>query len=325
MAIFEKYFKPRQTATEIDSVNAICFDESEVLALTKGIYSKIMYEVADRTSIPDSVDVGGYTASSYDSYSPAKDGLVGLVVDAMVLRRKVFYRKFLVQGVWLFEEVSLQEAIVNDVLMPDILELDFTKFNESMLLNRLMALMNSVLKSLSTNIIISTAVVYKIHALSEMIDNTQNTEALEKQIKSINDSLVQGEAGVLDAKSDISMPTLSTKPAEEAIGFIYKMVSHITGLPSSYLFSDVVGGLGDTSNSEENRLNVGLKRYFNAIWFGVLYSVYDTPFKYKVMVSDIDGMIKLYEFLAVNENITSEGKLVLAQDNSVLDADLLEF
>jgi hypothetical protein len=307
------------TNTEIMNVNGVCFDSRHESIMLTSIYKKIMLACAERASIPEGVDKSHYTLTQYNSISPAKKGLVSLLVRGMVKRDRVFYQKELIEnGSYLFTKIDNQDV---DEIGADILELDFTGFDESRVLELLLQLLTNVFRSLSNGVVISAALLLKIHKLSDMIDNSQNRAALIEQVEQLNTSLSSGRAGYIDAESELAFTSFDSKPATEATSFIFGLISMVTGLPSSYLFSDVVGGLGDMSKSEENRLNVALQSYFNDIMYGSLYSTFDKVFEYKQIITDIKSMVELFTWLETTELITEEEKRRVIVNNTTLSLE----
>lgn len=319
MSIFD-YFKKddvKATQTEI-KLDSICFDETFCNLSVMNLYSKIMHECADRAALPEDVSNDAYTGTVYDSYSPAKKGLVHIIVHAMANQKQVYYRKIkLSDGSYVFEKSNQHEAMNGTDIKPEYIELDFTSFYEAKILCLLYSLLGGVTQALSNGVSVSQAMLVKIHQLSEMVENSQNMEPLTRQLEQLNAALGGGGMGYVDAQSDVQSVTFDSSPSKVASEYIYGMISGITGVPASYLFSDVVGGLGDMSNSEERRLNVAMKRYFNSIMRGCLYSVFDRKFEYKMLVVDVDAMISLFAWIETTDLITDDAKKKVMINNTV--------
>jgi hypothetical protein len=323
--------KSPTTNTEINDVEAPCFSSEQGDLLLANLYSKILYEAMDRASLPKGVNKDAFTLTVYDSYSPAKRGLVTIVTEAMVRGHQRFYEMTTIDnGEVLYTRIlNPTEAYSgegdNAKLRPDVLELDFRDFYESDLLRVLYTLLNLVITSMSRGILVSQAVVFKIHELTQMIHNEQNMEAFTMQVTQLNESLVRGQTGVIDAESDITMPTMNVAPSQEGLSLVYGLIAHITGLPKEYLFSDVVGGLGDTSNSEEHRLNVALKRYFYSILSGTLYTTWNKVFEYKMLISNVEDLNSLITLVETTTILTDDAKTRVVTDNTVFNADDVVF
>jgi hypothetical protein len=315
------YFKKKvtnETKTEVQNVNGVCFSSDHCDNFLKSFYNKIMLECADRAALPEGVKKDAFTLTCYDSYSPAKLGLVSLIVDAMINSERKFYKKEIGKnGAYTFEEVKLTDNQLERI-DPNILELDFRAFTESALLCQLFLLLSGILSAMGNGVVISQAMLIKIHKLSEMIANAQNTEPLIEQLTQLNSSITQGRAGYIDAESSIEFAAYDPSNAEKAASFVFSLISTVSGVPASYVFGVVVAGLGDSSGGDEKRLDVALRTYFNGILAGCLYSVFDRTFQYKTTISDVPAMVELFTWLETTSMITEEAKHKLLIDNTVL-------
>jgi len=322
--MFANLFKTKKTVTEraVKDVEALQCDSSiTALTFARNMYKKILYECADRATLPKEIEKDIYTTTINNSYSPYKMGLIDLIVNAMIANSQVFYRKEKIKdGSYIFNRVSSYQ-VNTEKPDPHILELDFRNFSESKIIILLFSLLVNVLQAMSNGVQVSRALVIKINALSEMIQNAQNTEALEDQLNQLNNGITAGKTGYIDAKSSVDFAQYDPKPAQTASSFIYSLISTITGLPTSYLFSEVTGGLGDTSNSEEKRLNTSLKIYFNSICSGIFYSVFDRVFQFKQMIEDVDKLINLFSWIESTNLLTNDGVKKLLLDNTSLKRD----
>ena len=289
----------------------------------RSMYSKIMHECADRAMIPKEVKKEGYIVTVHDSYSPAKRGLVHIIVDAMLDCDHVFIRKEkLPNDVYIFHKVNQYDAKSADGRVDsDLIELDFRRFYEAKIVCLLFQLLGGVMQTLSNNVTVSGALLIKIHALSEMIANAQNQKPLLDQLQQLNDGLTQGRPGFIDAKSSLEFPKFDASPAESGASFIFSMISSITGLPSSYIFGEVVGGLGDSSNSDNRRMNSAISRYYHSIYSGVIYAVYDKLFDYKQIVDDVNALVSAFAFIETTQLLNANGKLKFMINNTGLDEE----
>lgn len=291
------------------------------------VYSKIMHECADRASIPEGVDKSAYTATVYDSYSPFKRGLVSLLVAGMINRDLSYYRikdGTGVKGAKLFDKITSSDALdEGGSIKAGVLELDFREFKESKVLEMLFSILSGILQSMSNGVTITQAVLFKIHELSKMMDNQQNMEPLIKQMRQINDAITQGLPGVLDAKSGIEFPEYDAAPAEQASALVFKLISSLTGLPASYLFGEVVGGLGDTSNSDETRMDAAVRQYYHPIYAPALLVVFNKPFEYQMPVSDWSEIVPLMKWIEETNLLTAEGKKrILLSSTPLTEGDI---
>ena len=322
---FNKIFSnPSNTATTtINSIDCLDFAGSKfAYTYTVAMYSKIMHECANRAMIPDAVQKNGYIITVHDSYSPAKEGMVSIVVAAMIECKRVYVKKEKVAGdVYIFHKVEHLNINQDEDLPADIIELDFRNFHEARVVVLLFDLLAGIMQTLSKNVTVSGGLVLKIHALSEMVANSQNMKPLLEQLEQINEGLTQGKSAYIDAQSSLEFPSFDAAPAEKSASFIYGMISSITGLPTSYIFGEVVGGLGDNSNSDQQRLNVAIRRYYFSIFSGVLYATYNHVFDYKQIVDDVNELITAFAFIESTQMLTPAGKLKFMINNTGMDEE----
>ena len=168
-----------KSANAVTEVQSLKFEGSFCTTYALSMYSKIMHECAMRAMIPDGIDKQGYTITVHDGYSPYKRGLVSIITAAMVANDHIFVEKVrLDNDVYLFNRVDKKDAYNGAEIRPDVIELDFSEFHEAKVICLLFTLLQNVMNTLSKNVTISGAMLIKIHALSEMIANTQNTQPL---------------------------------------------------------------------------------------------------------------------------------------------------
>ncbi len=141
------------------------------------------------------------------------------------------------------------------------------------------------------------------------------------QLAQLNEGLVSGRAGFIDAQSSLEFPAFDAGPAESATKFIFNMISSITGLPNSYIFGEVVGGLGDTSTGDKERMNSAISRYYHSIFSGVLYATYNKIFDYKQIVSDVNELITAFAFVETTTMLTDAGKLKFMINNTGMNEE----
>ena len=321
MGFFNKIRESKAVNSTISEVSSLCFDNAFGRVYAIAMYSKIMYACSKRAMIPESVDKNGYLLTVHNSYSPYKKGLVEWVVETMVDSQHIYLRKIrIADSTYTFEKVD--QTVVNsmgDEIDSDIVELDFREFKEAVIVKLLFSLLANVMQTISNNVTVSGALVFKIHKLSEMIANAQNKEPFLEQLTQINEGLTQGRPGYLDAESDIMFPSYDSKPAETSIKFIFSMISSITGLPNSYIFGEVVGGLGDNSTSDQQRFDTAIETYFLSIYSGVLYSVFDHVFDFKQSTGDINSLISAFAFIETTTLLNDAGKLKFMINNTGMD------
>lgn len=317
-----------KTITELADVNFINFDDDDFCTVfATSMYKKIMLECADRAVLPNSLDKTGYTATVYDSYSPYKSGLVSWVVYAMVGQRKIYLKINKIAGdIRTFEKATQQDAITEkNTLKPHYIELDFSKFKEAKIICLLFTLLGSVMVAMSKGVTASQSLLLKINALSEMIANSQNIEPLEKQIKSINDGLKDGKSSYVDAKSSVDFLVYDSANTEKAAKYIFSLISTITGEPASYLFGEVVGGLGGGDNGDEKRFEHATRGYFYNIFSGVLFNVYGENMEFRESPQDINELISLFTFVETTSILTPAGKLKFMVNNTAFDKEDFDF
>lgn len=305
-----------ETAGEINAVKVNDSGFSTVF-LTK-VYTQIMHECADRTSLPKDVDKSAYTLTVHDSFSPSKRGLVSLLVAGMINRTQKYYMpEETTLGDYIFKEVPTNEAVGKDgKVKARILELDFREFMESKVLTMIFDVLGGVMQATSNGVTISQAILLGIHELSQMTANEQNLEPLTRQLKQLTTSINNGKPGVIDAKSTLEFPKFDPAPAAEASKQLFNLISSLTGLPASYIFGEVVGGLGDTSKSDERRFDSAIRRYYHSIYAPSLRAVFLKSFEYKPLITEED--IKLLTWIENTRLLTPDGKKRIVMDNTSL-------
>ena len=311
-----------ETITEILDVNFLKFDDDDFCTVfATAMYKKIMLECADRAVLPNNVDKSGYTATVYDSYSPYKSGLVSWIVYAMVGQRKIYLKINVIGGeIRTFEKSTESEALTDkQLLKPDYIELDFRKFREAKVICLLFELLGAVMVAMSKGVTASQSLLLQINALSEMIANPQNLAPLEAQIKSINEGLKSGRSSYVDAKSNVDFLVYDSSNTEKAAKYIFSLISTITGEPSSYLFGEVVTGLGSGDNGDEKRFEHATRGYFYNIYSGVLFNVYGENMEFRESPQDINELISLFTFVETTTSLTDEGKLKFMLNNTAFD------
>ena len=315
--------RDKECITEIKDVDYLKFDDDDFCTvLATSMYKKIMLECADRAVLPNSIEKGGYTSTVYDSYSPYKSGLISWIVYAMVGMRKIFLKINSISGnAYTFELSNSNEALKNGKLRGDFIELDFTKFKEAKVICLLFELLGQVMVAMAKGVTASQSLLLKINALSEMIANTQNLEPLQAQIKSINEGLKEGKSSYVDAKSSVDFLVYDSTNTQQAADYIFSLISNLTGLPSSYLFAEVVTGLGSGDNGDAARLDTALRGYFYNILQGVLFNVYSENMEYKESPEDINTLISLFTFIETTTSLTDEGKLKFMINNTAFDKE----
>ncbi|HDM8140691.1 TPA: hypothetical protein P0E12_004981 [Vibrio harveyi] len=332
------WFKDRKTAKSLETadngdadlmdVTGCDFGENFRRSILRRIYGTILNECADRSIVPTGVKKESYLLTCFDSYAPFKQGLISIVVEALIRRQHVFYRKeSRTNGEFIFSKVTRLDAVGEDgdKISPDILELNFQKFHEAEALGLLIDLLGDVLKAMSKGVTVSQALVLKLYKLSEMIDNDQNLKALRAQLKNTNEKIRDGKAGVIDSNSEIDFMTYDSSPAEKAINLIFSMCSMITGLPKSYIFGEVVSSIGGGDSGDSTRENAAVKRYYYSVWGGVLYTVYDKAFEYKQPLENFALFQEVLSTLELTDALTPDAKKQFLVSNFNIDETGVDF
>ena len=320
------YFS-RSAAPDVDAMLSATITEigSSQVGLLFGdvylanIYSKILHECADRSTLPAELGEDIFQRTCYDSYTPSKKGLVSIMVAAMVSCKHIYVRKeTITDGVIIFHTVE-RSTIDTTELPADVIEFDFREFYEAKVLKLLFALLSTVLQTISNGVTVSGGLLLKMHALSEMIENSQNKKAVLEQIASINAGLTQGKGSFIDAQSEVEFPSFDSKPAEASASFLFSLISSLTGLPNSYLFGEVVSGLGNGDNGDTRRMNAAIKRYFHNIWQGAAHAVFDRVLQYKNIVDDLQQLVSVFAFIETTTLLTDDGKRNFIRNNTSIN------
>jgi hypothetical protein len=298
---------------ELRDINHVKFNDSFAKTYTKSMYQKIMYECADRAILPDNVDKSAYHFTVYNSVTPRRMGITSILIEAMIEREHLFLQKVPIEkrdvGRYRFDEITRETAFSdNGNIKPDVIELDFSEFEEVTAILLLFTLLKDVLLSTSKGVNLSQASLLKIHNLSAMMDTKESLEPMIEQIKEVNRSIRKGAMGCIDAKSSLEFVSHNTEPNVKASDFIFGLISSITGMPKSWLFGEVVTGLGSGDNGDEVRANSAIKRYFYDIYAGMVYSIYNRPFEYKTPTQDVSQLINMFTFVETSSLLTEDAK-----------------
>ncbi len=303
---------------EVESIACRGINNTFASVYTNAVYKKILLECAERAVIPNEIDHSGFSLSVYDSYSPKKNGLITIILDCLVNNNRVFFEALKISGVndgYIFTRIEESKAFKNDKIKPNIIELDFSLFEESRLVYLLFECLGFVLTALDKNITVANALIYKLHALSEQISHASSIEPIISQIKSLNDGIREGKGGYIDALSSIETIEIKTASAQQATDLIYGLIATIVGLPKSDLFGEVTTGLGNGDNGDERREHLAHRRYFHDILAGVLYSVWGRPFSYKTPPADLTSLIDAAAFIETTTLLTRNGKLKILKNH----------
>lgn len=290
-------------------------------------YQFVITEAVARASLPPGIDRDGLALTVNDSFSPYKRGLSSLVIKGILERSRRYYRKEDAgRKDYIFKEVTDNSHLneKGELTDPDVIELDFREFIESEVVGLLFETLSFTLQGMSNGATLGQAAILKIHKLSEMIANEQNMEPITAQLTQLNDSIRSGRPGVIDAESALEFPKYEVAPASEAAELIFSMIVTLTGVPASYIYGFVSGGLGDQAEGDERRLNSSIRRYFDNIVSGVLWAVYGKPFRYKTIIADVPAMVELFTWLETTTMITPEGKARILVDNTALDEEEID-
>ena len=306
-----------RTIPDVEGVACRGINDNFAIICTTTLYKKILLESAEKAAIPNEVDHAGFALSVYDSFSPAKKGLISILVDCIVNNRRIFIEKkdMPVKNSYTFVQIDEDKAFSNKKIKASVIELDFSNFIEARLIFILFECLGLVLSALDKNITISNALIFKIKDLSAQVASKSAIDPIVEQIKSLNSGIREGKGGFMDSGSSIDTVEIKTDAASRATNLIYGLIATIVGLPKSDLFSEVTTGLGSSDRGDERRANVGYKKYFHDVLAGVFYSVWDRPFSYKIPPVDLSALIDAAAFIETTSILTREGKLNILKNH----------
>lgn len=320
--------KAFSSISEIQSDN---FEDDFADQMTFSMYHKILSEAAERMFVPDEINRENVRLTLYDSYSPYKEGLLRRIVWCIVHQKRIYLKKIGIQdegGWFVFESAEQSQVLGKDgrAMSADYVELDFTKFNEVKNVKVLFKIMRRLMNLLSKGVKVSSTLLLKINKLSEMVNNPAEMQALEVQLKQINDGLsaVNGNGAYVDAGSEVGFTAYDSTPLDNAISTIYGILSNITGVSRSVIAGEVVTGLGSGDNGDEDRNNMAFKRYFYSVLFGVFYSVYLEKFGYQDP-ADVEKIQAVLDLISTSDILTDEAKIKFAVANSPFSKDDFDF
>lgn len=321
--LFEKWFgSAKEAVQKPEPLLAPQFDRTVFsVAYAAKFYQFVIGEAVARSSPADGLDRDALALTMNDSYSPYKRGLTSLIVKGILEQSRKYYRKEDAgRGDYLFKEVT-DSSHLNDkgeLTDPNVLELDFREFRESAVVGLLFETLSFTLQGVSNGVTLGQAAILKIHELSQMLDSGQNLEPIKSQLTQLNESIRSGRPGVIDAKSALEFPKYEVEPATRASDLIFSMIITLTGVPASYIYGFVSGGLGDQAEGDERRLNSAIRRYFDNVVSGCLWSVFNKPFHYKTIIADLQYMTELFTWVETTSILTEEGKKRIIMDNTAL-------
>ena len=308
MSLLDDIFRRNGKAPKMEAMKDPCKKNEFAKVATEVLYKRILQESCDHSLMPESVDAQGFETTVYSRSSMSSHGLIDIIIDAMINRKKVHLKKSLnssMRDFYVFEESNEQEAELAPV---DHVEIDFTNFLEAEAVYSLFWLMQEVIKASGNGIVLSQAIVLKISDLSQMIHNEQNLRPIIDQITQFNDGIRSGRTGFIDSGSSVESVDYNSEPAEKTKNFILDLISGITGTPRSFVFGEVKTGLGSGDDGDNRRLHAATKRYFFEILSPVLFQVYSKPFGFKKYVGDLNDLATIFALIEQTELISDEQK-----------------
>lgn len=305
--------KVANTVSEIETCGVFKSVLAEVM--TENLYTRIIHKCFSRAILPADVEKSAFNMTIYDSYSPFKNGLASIITFALVKQKQIFIKLSKTDNEVILFSV-LTDPTETEKTASDVIELDFTKFRQIEIINLLYCLIQAILTAIDKGVTISGAMLFKLHKLHEMTQNDSTQKVLAEQLTQLNDSITQGNAGYIDANSDIVFPAFDAAPSQIGIDLIYGMIANITGLPLSFINAETVGGLGSTEGSDNQRLNDAIEFYYYNVVNNILFSVYNKVFEFKQFVSDINGLISMFAFIETTTLLTNAGKLKFMRNNT---------
>ena len=307
-----------RTIPSIEGVSCRGISDNFATIYTSTLYKKILLECAEKSSIPNEIDHFGFALSVYDSFAPAKKGLISLLVECIVNNRRTFFERKEICGLkdgYTFVQIDEDKAFSNKKIKANVIELDFSNFIESKLIFILFECLGLVLSALDKNITISNALVFKIKDLSAQVASKSALDPVIEQIKSLNSGIRKGKGGFMDAESSIDTVEIKTDSASKVTNLVYGLIATIVGLPKSDLFGEVTTGLGSSDRGDERRANIAYKKYFHDVLSGVFYGVWGRPFSYKIPPVDLNALIDAAAFIETTSILTREGKLKILKNH----------
>lgn len=326
MSLFNRLFGGKESeVTTPEPIVAPQFEKTlfSTVYATK-FYQFVISEAVSRASLPPGVDRDGLALTMNDSFSPFKRGLSSLMVKGMIERSRRYYRKEEAgRGDFIFKEVTDTDHLneKGELIDPSVIELDFREFAESEVVGLLFQTLSFSLQGMANGVTLGQAAILKIHELSQMIDNAQNIEPIKSQLTQLNESIRMGRPGVIDAKSNVEFVSYDATPAGSAVDLVFSMIVTLTGVPASYIYGFVAGGLGDQAEGDERRLNSAIRRYFDNVVSGVMWAVFEKPFRYKTIIADLEYFVELFTFVETTTLLTEDGRRRLLLDNTALDEE----
>lgn len=314
MGFFDVFSKSKPSDCELVeifpfSLSSSSFVRSDIVAT----YTKILTDTLERThGIPKDL-----MHLLWDNcvQNESSDGLVTLLVDAMVRRTDLFlvYKSEL--GVLRRATVSEAEKIRKDYIAQgesaDGVYISFRGYRRTEMLETYSGLEFCILSSLHKSVNISKAVQIKVSELRKSTALSDSNVAVD-QAKGIAAALRNGKDVVVDAADQITTTTPDISPTEKAIAFLDAKRAFYLDLPISYVSGLQTPGIGSTGEADMRAVERGLKaQYFFPIVQPVLKAIFgiDVSFKSQDFRTINSALSALKDFdLTSDDNLSKQSK-----------------
>lgn len=304
MGIFDNKSAADFPVTEINGLDIK--QETYVNISAKALYTRIIYAVIKEINTDDK-KMEMITLSASDNFSPASWGFVHFLADAMANKKQIFIKKVWAVNQWIFEKSSSEQRN-----SPDVIELDFRKFEQASLLQEYYGMLFLALEGAARGIRISQGLLLKISRLSEMMADKRQIEAVETQLTAVSDSLKDARTAYLDAGSSAEFAVFDTEPTEKAVNFVYQLLSNLTGYSIGFLKGEKSGSsLSDSGESDRKQNREATEFYFNLTIQSVLESIFKETFKLKPNLDNIENLPVMLSAIEMWGEGSPEGKKFL--------------
>lgn len=294
---------------------AIARDRYQQIAIAE-LFSRIIYTALDYVALPDELNKAEFSKTLHNSYSPLKHGLVHHLVTAISQKKTVYLKKEKLQGgSYLFTILNNRDEVEES----DLLELNFTKFDQVDLLTEYYGMIFDSIVGAAKSIKTSKSLLFKLKGLSEMIATKESLQAVEAQINQIAKSLRDGDTAWIDGESELESPSVDIKPVESQLQMSYSLVANATGYPMSFINGEIAASLGSTGEGDRKQIRKASIYYFNSILRGVLESVFSVSFEEKADIENLSDLSELLSTVEMTDILTDEGKRKILKQHFALD------
>lgn len=290
---------------------------------TECVYTKILVDVIERTSGIKDEHIQLLWDNCLKSESP--EGLITLLSKAMAQKNDLFIvydrSTSVIRKATNDEEKKIKEDYEKHVKSSVGIFISFKNYGVTDMVKLYSALEYCNVSSLYKSSNLAKSIQIRISKLRESV-SLADSQAAKDQAKTVAKSLGAGKDVLLDSNDEIVTASPDMSATKESTSFVDRKRSFYLGLPESYITGVPQGGLGDSGNGDEKKVDRGLKSYYFSIIKPVVETIFEIKTKFKSRdsshISAALETIKTFELVG-EEYVSKENKTAII--NSLLDLD----